>query len=298
MSATPATAEGTTTEEPLPLPLQGIAVRPSATSPSLTGVLVLAGSSGRIDVERARLLARHGALALALRWFGGPGQAPGICEIPLETFVAAIDWLAQQGATRTGIVGLSKGAEAALLVAVRDARVAAIVAISPSSVVWANLGPGRDGTSYPYRSSWTWNGHPLPFVPYDEAWTPPAGEQPISYRPLYEAGLAASLRADPATVAAATIPIERASGDLLLIAGGDDALWPSVTFAEALAARRRTTGRPIDLIVHPAAGHRPIFPEEPPPAPSTRWAHGGSPTADAALGRAAWPRVLAHLGLP
>jgi dienelactone hydrolase len=246
-----------------------------------------------VDVERARLLARRSALALALQWFGGPGQCPGICEIPLETFTTAIDWLVEQGSQRIAIVGLSKGAEAALLLAAHDARVDAVVAISPSSVVWANVGPGRDGADYPYRSSWTWGGQPLPFVPYDESWAQPAGQQPISFRPLYEA----SLRAHHKAAVAATIPIERARGDVLLIAGGDDALWPSAAFAEMLTARRRAAGRPVELITHAHAGHRPIFPDDVPPVPSERVAHGGSPTADAALGRAAWPAVLASLNL-
>jgi dienelactone hydrolase len=280
------------TEQTLVGPIQGTAVRPED-APSPTGVLVLAGSSGRVDVERARLLARHGALALALQWFGGPGQCPGICEIPLETFTAAIDWLVEQGSQRIGVVGLSKGAEAALLIAVRDTRVDAVVAISPSSVVWANVGPGYDGADYPCRSSWSWEGQPLPFVPYDETWAPPAGQRPVGYRPLYEA----SLRAHHGATVAAAIPIERARGDVLLIAGADDALWPSATFAATLAARRHAAGRPVGLITHPGAGHRPTFPDEAPPAPSTGVAHGGSPTADAALGRAAWPAVLASLNL-
>lgn len=42
-------------------------------SPSGTAVLVLAGSSGRIDSPRAELLASHGAVAESIRWFGGPG---------------------------------------------------------------------------------------------------------------------------------------------------------------------------------------------------------------------------------
>jgi len=280
------------TEQTLAGPVQGMAVRPEGASSS-TGVLVLAGSSGRVDIERARLLARHGALALALQWFGGPGQSPGICEIPLETFTAAIDWLVEQGGQRIGIVGLSKGAEAALLVAVRDPRVAAVVAISPSSVAWANVGPGYDGADYPYRSSWSWEGQPLPFVPYDETWTPLVDQHPVSFRPLYEA----SLRAHPEAAADAAIPIERARGDVLLIAGEDDALWPSAAFAEALAARRHAAGRPVESITHPDAGHRPIFPDEAPPAPSTHVAHGGNPTANAALGRAAWPAALACLNL-
>jgi uncharacterized protein len=280
------------TEQTLGGVVQGTAVRP-VDAPASTGVLVLAGSSGRVDIERARLLAKHGALALALQWFGGLGQCPGICEIPLETFTAAIGWLVEQGSQRIGILGLSKGAEAALLVAVRDPRVDAVVAISPSSVTWANVGPGYDGADYPYRSSWSWSGQPLPFVPYDETWAPPADQQPVSFRPLYDA----SLLAHPQAAVAAAIPIERARDGVLLIAGGDDALWPSAAFAEALAARCHAAGRQVGLITHPDAGHRPIFPDEAPLAPSTHVAHAGSPTADAALGRAAWPAVLTSLKL-
>jgi hypothetical protein len=78
-------------ERPLHDP-EGLLVVPA--SPSGTGVLVLSGSSGRIEVERDRLLADAGATALALRWFGGPGQQPGTFEVPLETFVSALDVLA------------------------------------------------------------------------------------------------------------------------------------------------------------------------------------------------------------
>lgn len=42
------------------------------------GVLILTGSSGRVDLDRARLFADRGAVALAQRWWGGEGQAPGI----------------------------------------------------------------------------------------------------------------------------------------------------------------------------------------------------------------------------
>lgn len=37
------------------------------------GVVVLSGSSGRVDVARARLFASRGAVTLALRWLGGEG---------------------------------------------------------------------------------------------------------------------------------------------------------------------------------------------------------------------------------
>jgi len=285
-------AERIVREEVLSGALQGTLVHPDEFSQPTVGVLVLAGSSGRVDVERARLLAREGALSLALRWFAGPGQAPGVCEVPLEGFIAAINRLHAAGAQRIGMVGVSKGAEAALLIACRDPRVNSVIAISPTPVVWAYVSPGADGGVY--RSSWTWHSEPLPFVPYDETWVEASDETGrVAYRTLYEQ----SLRAFPAAVAEAAIPVETAQASLLLIAGGSDALWPSDAFASAIAERRTLVGRQVEVITHPEAGHRPHFPGEPAPEPSTRLAHGGTPAGDAALGRVAWPRVLAHLGL-
>lgn len=270
---------------------QGVAIGPK--EGATCGVLVLAGSSGRVDVSRARLLAERGALALALRWFGGVGQAPGICEIPLETFTRAVDWLFSQSVKSASVVGLSKGAEAALLLACRDPRISAVVAISPSSVAWANVGPGLDGATYPYRSSWIWEGEPLPFVPYDDSQSVGDSERPIAFRPVYERSLASF----PEQGRRAAIPIEQTRASVLLVAGEDDQMWPSAHFAQALASRRRTTGQRIEVISHPRAGHRPYFPGEQPPAQSPHYLYGGTPEADAALGAAAWPRALDHLGL-
>lgn len=112
---------------------------------SKTGVLVLGGSSGRVNIPRARLFAQAGAHALALQWFGGTGQSLGICELPLETFIDATDLLTSKGCDRIIVVGTSKGAEAALLASTIDQRIKAVVAISPTSVVWGNTGEGVDG---------------------------------------------------------------------------------------------------------------------------------------------------------
>jgi hypothetical protein len=68
----------------------------------------------------------------------GEGQIPGICEVPLESFMPATDKLVEAGCTRIAYVGTSKGAEAALLLAVHDPRIDTVIAFSPSSVVWAN----------------------------------------------------------------------------------------------------------------------------------------------------------------
>ncbi len=138
---------------------------------SKTGVLVLGGSSRRVDIPRARLFAQAGAHALALQWFGGTGQSPGICEIPLETFINALDLLTSRGCDRIIVVGTSKGAEAALLASTIDQRIKAVVAISPTSVVWSNIGEGVDGIAWPERSSCSFRGTPLDFIPSDLSWS-------------------------------------------------------------------------------------------------------------------------------
>ncbi|WP_329239254.1 acyl-CoA thioester hydrolase/BAAT C-terminal domain-containing protein [Streptomyces canus] len=279
-------------EHEVTAPWEGVLLEPAAGSGA--GVLVLAGSSGRVDRERARLLAQQGLVALAIRWFGGPGQPAGICEIPLETFVAGVDLLRSRGVERVGVLGVSKGAEAALLTAVHEPLVDVVVAVSPTALVWCNVGPGPDGRRHPYRSSWTWRGRPLSFVPMDDSWRPAETDGPVSVRGWYDLSESTfDQRLD-----AAAIPVEKARADVLLVAGGDDAMWPSLPHAERLAARRRAAGTTVRLVTRPDAGHRPRFPGEDPAEASQTFLYGGTPHADASLGELAWAPVIDALNPP
>jgi hypothetical protein len=276
----------------LRLPEEARLFRP--TTPVGVGVLVLLGSSGRMDIDRARLLAAHGAHAMAVRWFGGEGQAPGVCEIPLEVFTRALDRLAEEdGVERLAVIGLSKGAEAATLLACVDDRVDLTVAMSPTSVVWGNVGPGIDGQTTPYRSSWTWRGEPLPFVTYDETWQPEEESEPIAYRSLYEVSMAIDVDATDA----AAIPVEEIRGDLLLAAGEQDLLWPSSDFVRALAARRLAAECQVEDIFNEAAGHSPLFPGESPATPSAHIKRGGTIVGDQELGQEIWTALVNRLDL-
>lgn len=273
--------------------VEGVLVRPTVGGGA--GVLVLHGSYGPGTVERCRLLARAGLVALGLRWYGGEGQPPGICEVALETFSRALDRLHTEGAERLSVFGLSKGAEAALWLSVLDQRTAAVVALSPASVTWANLGPGTDRQSRPWRSSWTWHGEPLPFVPLDETWEPEAREDGlVSLRGWYEH----SRRLYPEQYDSAAIPVENTAAEVVLVAGGDDGTWPSLPAARALRDRRLSTGLPTVLVERLAAGHRPRLPGEPPATPSTHLHYGGTDAHDTTLGVAAWPHILDALHGP
>jgi uncharacterized protein len=275
-------------EEKLTGTVRGTLVAP--TSASGLGVIVLHGSSGRQDLERARLFANHGAVGLALQWFGEKDQVPGICEVPLETFFSAVDHLVQVGCDCVALIGTSKGAEAALLTAVHDQRVRIVLALSPSHVVWGNVGPGRDGKVWPQRSSWTLRGSALPFVASDPYWKREMRDGLISYRSLYEQ----SLRRFAVEAQAATIPVEQIDADILLVAGGDDALWPSEASARAIVARRGEASKATSLVFNPNAGHRILLPGET-KLRSSLHAHGGNDEADAALGQAAWREIARML---
>jgi uncharacterized protein len=256
--------------------------------PTGTGVLVLAGSSGRLDLGRADALAAAGATSLALRWFGGVGQPVVPREVPLETFVDALDLLATE-CDRLAVLGLSYGAEAALLTAVRDARIDAVVAIAPTDVAWEG---DRLHDDEPPRSKWTWRREAVPFVPLDRTWVPDSPKP--AFAPLYLRSRA--LAAAP-VVEAATIPVELFGASLVLVAGGDDQVWPGSGAARAIAARRARHGLATTIIEDPTAGHPVVLPGEVAPSAERPYQVGGEKGAAERLGRLAWPAIRSALRL-
>jgi pimeloyl-ACP methyl ester carboxylesterase len=259
-----------------------------AEEPNGTGVLVLAGSSGRMDVGRADMLASRGVTALALRWFGGEGQPEVPCEIPLETFTEAIHVLSRE-CERIVLMGLSYGAEAALLTASANDRVDAVVAFAPTDVVWEGQHLVDDD---PRRSKWTLKGQPVSFVPLDRAWEP-SSKMP-AFVELYEHS---RKQAGGDTVEAATIPVEKFVGELVLVAGGDDKVWPSGHATKNIAARRARSGLGTVVIEDPSAGHPVVLPGEAPPDPTRRYQVGGDADAPQRLGSLAWPAIRRALRL-
>lgn len=256
-----------------------------------TGILVLAGSSGGIPYERADLFARHGALAVGMRWFGGRTQRPAPCDVPVEAFLETVDLLSAR-CDRVAVVGSSFGAEAALLAASLHSDIDVVVAFAPTSVVWSGYASGE------WSSHWTHRGVPVPAVPFDLRYWPD-GPQP-SFLDLYER----SLDAAPHEVRdAAAIPVERIRGQVITVAGGADLVWPSLRFAHEIADRRRRAGLTTSGVSHPEAGHRVRLPGEQLAAGGGSMLRGGTEVAAAELGRAVWHRLaialhLDHTDLP
>ncbi len=92
-------------------------------------------------------------------------------------------------------------------------------------------------------------------------------------------------------------PVEDINGEVILVAGGDDKVWPSSEHAKAIAARRQKHGIDTTIVEDPAAGHPVLFPGEPPKETRRSYQVGGDDGAPQRLGRQAWPVLQAALHL-
>jgi len=214
------------------------------------GLLILGGAEGGLESadDIAVQFVAEGFATLAIAYFGAPSLPSMLGEIPLEYFHKAVEWLCKApgvDSERVGVVGNSKGAEAALLIAATSPEVRAVVAYVPSHVAWQAL-----NWKSPPQSSWTYRRSPVPFVRYVRA------EDRIQREGLRGFYLA-SLEADTNAVRAAEIPVEMTRGGILLVSSGMDAVWPSSKMARSIIERLRANGfaYTFEHLDYPDAGH-------------------------------------------
>lgn len=265
-------------------------------------MVILHGADGN-DEAGARfgpILAQMGYAAVGLPYYspdwGDYGPPPKFPDLPGSFIDIRVDQLAGLrealrpmagvDVERFGLFGASKGAEFALIAASRYPWIDAVVAYAPTDVVWEGWGlemVEAEGT----RSSFSFDGQPLPFMPY---------------RGFVEgllAGPAADLRAihangridHPEREAAARIPVEAYAGPLMLVAGGQDAQWDAASSAETIVAAREAAGRRTEALIYPEAGHDLVGDGGPRDAARS----GGTPEANAAARQDAWPKVVAFM---
>ena len=202
---------------------------PASSAEQQVAVLVLGGSEGGLPERLAETVAEAGYPTLALAYFNADGLPPELEKIPLEYFAEAKSWLTSQNNVAPDelmIVGWSKGAELALLLASKDEEVSRVVAIAPSSVVWAGI--LKDWTKVP-ASSWTENGQSLDHVPFN-----PSG--PVTgLRDLYAQSLANRVDGNKADISVNDI-----SAEVVLMTGENDEIWPAPQMANDICEKMNT----------------------------------------------------------
>ena len=273
------------------------------------GVIVLGGSDGgNLWQFVAALLAEHGCAALSLPYFAYEDLPKELIEIPLEYFDEAMQWLRARpevGAARVGVLGMSRGGEAALLLGASYTDVAAVVALVPSGVTGTGIGADVSAMA---RSAWTRNGVPFPVFPPpgDPLMMQEAGAAFATGAPFV--GAPAFLRALQSAgehIDDYAIRVERTRGAIFMASGEDDQLWGSTLLAEI--AEKRLQGAafryPFEHRRYPSAGHFVCLPPNL-PATSTVGRHqvvglslafGGTARANAAASADLWPRIVTFL---
>jgi dienelactone hydrolase len=259
--------------------------------------LLLGGSDGSLKESRnvyARALAAQGYAVLYPGYYRTREDNRSFNMVPLETFDQALAWMAARpeiDPSRIGIIGHSKGAEAALLVASRHPEIKAVVAAMPSDVVWQGFDFSATDMSK-FSSSWSEDGRPVPFVKYELlSWYQWFGSDALTkmYRQSWE---------QAAAYPNSAIPVERLSGEVLLICGGKDTIWPSCDMALAAKKRLEADGkRSAALLAYPDAGHWAFGPVEKlhDSDQNMLGGTGGTAESDMAARRDQWPKIIEFL---
>jgi dienelactone hydrolase len=267
------------------------------TTERVPGIILLGGSDGAPMKERSTLLASNGYAVLNLFYFGRGSLPKELAEVRLEYLTNAVSWLQareQVDPARIGLLGHSRGAEAALLMATLRPDVRAVVAVAPSSVVWP--GPGASGY---FHSAWSLNGKELPYAPvkfskgFGAFLKEVTGGIQIEHRPIFKDALK-----NKRAVENATIPVEKIHGAVLLISGKDDRVWPSASMAEKIMASLREHRHPFAYqhLSYDNAGHSFGLPNQPRTNDATgTFKMGGTSSGNAAAAASSWKAMLEFL---
>ncbi len=207
--------------------------RPPGPGP-FPAVVVWGGSDGALagGLLSGSSFVHEGFAVLVIAYWAVPGKPGGMSRIPLEIFERGLQRVRALPGVKTdkvGIVGLSRGGEAALLVgAAFPTEVQAVVSIVGS-------GYGLAAPSSSTASTWTLDGGDVPFI----AW--PTGDGVTVARdagyvvsfsaPFFDQGV--SDAEDAGLLEQAQTPVERIRGPVLLWSSGDDGIWPSCRLSTA-----------------------------------------------------------------
>ena len=185
-------------------------------------IIVLGGSSGGMRENHAQTLADNGFIGVALAYFRYPGLPDTLDNIPVASVSDAIDKLATQyDSAQFGILGISRGTELAFLAAINDERINAVAAVVPTNVAWHGQ---RES------SAWKLNGAPVFGLSFERR----------SQKPIFERASEALLNDD--LVTKAQFPVEKITGNILLLSASADRTWPSSAMSEDMLKYLQSKG--------------------------------------------------------
>jgi len=224
-------------------------------------IVWLGGSGSNLEINSliCAPLASHGFNVLSLPFFGEKGLPTQLSRIPLEYFDRVFAWLANHpltGGKEVWLLGMSKGAELALILASRYPSITRVA-------LWAPHAYCFQGIAYKNESSWTYAGNDLPYIRLRNRWVFARllgsfiKNEPFEFASIYKKGISLAQNKE-----SARIKVEDAQADLLLFASKQCGMWNtydgSVQILDTL--RRNSYPHHYDLIVYEGAGEPYLVP--------------------------------------
>ena len=285
--------------------LVGTLFQPASEGPH-PAVMIMNGSGGGINEQRAALYASRGYAALALGYFAAPGLSPYISNTNLEYFQKGLHWIRRElrpAKSFVAITGQSRGGELVLLLgSLFPDEVSAVMAYVPSAYIHSSQS-AADPKLGRKSATWLFQGKPLPhlwennrtgtYEPYDNGPIPRRLEHTIK-----------TALADRKAAERARIPVEKIRAPVLLVHGTDDGWWPTDYFCDVIEETLKDAEHtyPVTRLRYVDAGHSILFPY----VPTTLIVHphavsgilstsGGTPEANAVANEQSWAGVHAFL---
>jgi uncharacterized protein len=217
---------------------QKLFLAPGSNRPLLVGLGGAEGGNGWAAERWAGQRQRFndaGFAMLALGYFGAPNTPEKLDRIALEGVIAAIEQAQQSPQVSDQcvvLIGGSKGAELALLLASHYPQINAVIAVVPPSAAF----PAH--TDAMVTSSWAHHGQQIEFLPmpWSATWDLISGD-------LH--GVMRRMLANKEQLTRASIPVERIRGPVLLISATEDEMWPSTQMSELMMARLKSAQFPF-----------------------------------------------------
>ena len=191
-------------------------------------------------------------------------------NMPVERIGNAINFMKNKGIRRFAIIGASTTGMLSLVAASYYPEITLTIAMSPSDFIMEGFYRGKkDGyAEWPgdNESTLTWQGEPLPFLPY--AYRHPEYGMKLKEEAKEGGDFAAarkmfdeSERLHPVTEKE-KIKVERIKGKLLLIGAEDDVLWDTARYIRRIEKRLQETPHECDpqYLVYEHGTHF-VFPE-------------------------------------
>ena len=198
-----------------------------------------AWTSDRWKATRDQFI-NKGYAFLAIGYFGAKGTPEELDRISIEAVHQAIIDASKNpkvDGKRIALVGGSKGAELALLMASHYHDINCVIALVPGHCSFPALTFGAS------TSSWTFKGEEVPYVPMPWAAVPSAIKHDL--RSAFEIMLE-----DKAAVEKALIKVENINGAILLLSAKKDEMWPSTEMSNEIVLRlkQKDFGHPYQHI--------------------------------------------------